>query len=1261
MAHRLILFLALLASVSSAPIVYGGTFTSPAGMTVTWETTDWEELKISMSYTGTGWLSVGFTNQRKMAESDVYVGWVGSDKKVYLYDGWVDGKTQPSRDNHIGGNSSIYDISGSEVNGVTKISFSRKLNTSDAFDYTIGLGTKAYVMWAFGSTDGTPSDDELIQINRHTRAGQVMRELLVPTAPIDIVSPGKFSALNGTLSVMWTLSQDQKALDFIMVGQTTGYVSVAFNDNKGMSKGDYVVGWVDNETKKVTVIDAYDGPKGVKPDETFQGGKQSVYNVSGSQESGRTTIRFSRLIDTGDMLDRKLSGPGLWLLAAMGTQDAISGHGKNRVSAPMWFVSPSGSYTNDDKSFSLSWTSDTSRFITFTMSSTAKGYMAMGLHNSRCAMAGADMITAWFVDNAVTLLDQYSKGPGQNIDDSSNDLILHSSDSKSMKVVFSRRLITGDVNDTAILESKAVTVLWATSDAVPVGKVLKRHSARDCTSVVFPVLHNEASTDPVVIPVPDPKPDPVPVVKNNTSTPGRFESNKFVMTWSVKGKYINITMSAPTQSYVSVGFNSIGAMDGADYVVGWVDDKGKGILLDQYSATTAMPTDDSRNGGKNDVQLISAVRNKDGVSITFTRLLDTGDKYDRPITNASNFHLLWAYGGSIPPALKRADEPEYMYTKHSLAGFQRGFDFFNLNSTGNKPGPPVSKPPPADPGFILVICVCGIIALWGICRLVYHVIVRLAFSRTNSAAAYHPLDPDGDSGMDSDYDGPYKPKNNVRPKNGYNALHEDRERQEDKQMPPMTWRPMSLGPKIFNIFYGIGLWRIPFTSIRLSHTILFIGYLGLNLACMYIVPVSGPITGKYWGTLIMANSFISVLPASRNSLLTVITGLPFERTVAFHRWVGRLVVFLTLVHALMVLRRQVIMNLDWRAYFFYNPSIANIYGMVSLVAGVLMFFTSLPWVRRLQWETFYWTHFLFFLFFIFSWLHDDKSKWYVVASIIVYGIDRVFRLIWGTLPVRTSVFRVKGSSGGVVQIKFPKNYIAKKMGVYEAGQYVFINIPSINPLMWHPFSLSSGPDERSGEVYVRGLGGFSKAVIRKAMTNSSVLIRVDGPYGNTNVHLTRYPVMIMIGGGIGLTPILGVLRDIYRTGDLSVEDVDRIPRHCISDIHVIWTIQSVEQYEWFQEDMEALQSASRHPYMPSLHITVHVTRPRAGQPIAAGFTTGRPNWKVIFDNIAASRPDVARSVFSCGPTMMIRDVWDETSRRSRKGESFDFHSETFSM
>jgi len=39
---------------------------------------------------------------------------------------------------------------------------------------------------------------------------------------------------------------------------------------------------------------------------------------------------------------------------------------------------------------------------------------------------------------------------------------------------------------------------------------------------------------------------------------------------------------------------------------------------------------------------------------------------------------------------------------------------------------------------------------------------------------------------------------------------------------------------------------------------------------------------------------------------------------------------------------------------------------------------------------------------------------------------------------------------------------------------------------------------------------------------------VDGPYGNLNLNYRRYPRLVLVAGGIGITPVMGLLRDAYR-------------------------------------------------------------------------------------------------------------------------------------
>jgi predicted ferric reductase len=118
---------------------------------------------------------------------------------------------------------------------------------------------------------------------------------------------------------------------------------------------------------------------------------------------------------------------------------------------------------------------------------------------------------------------------------------------------------------------------------------------------------------------------------------------------------------------------------------------------------------------------------------------------------------------------------------------------------------------------------------------------------------------------------------------------------------------------------------------------------------------------------------------------------------------------------------------------------------------------------------------------------------YVLAVVISYGGDRLLRFIWSVIPFTATLVRLK--MGKVVQIRFPKHPIAKAFGLYKTGQYVFLNFPQLSLFQWHPFSISSGPDEVTGEVHIKGLGGHTMELVERCgKPEGKLWVRVDGPY-----------------------------------------------------------------------------------------------------------------------------------------------------------------------
>jgi hypothetical protein len=100
---------------------------------------------------------------------------------------------------------------------------------------------------------------------------------------------------------------DGQEIDFVVSAPTTGWVAIGFDPSTAMKDAQMIYGFVRNGA--VTVRDQYgDGPFSHKSD-TELGGSSDIISSGGSEENGRTTIRFTIPIDSGDAYDVPLT-PG---------------------------------------------------------------------------------------------------------------------------------------------------------------------------------------------------------------------------------------------------------------------------------------------------------------------------------------------------------------------------------------------------------------------------------------------------------------------------------------------------------------------------------------------------------------------------------------------------------------------------------------------------------------------------------------------------------------------------------------------------------------------------------------------------------------------------------------------------------------------------------------------------------------------------------------------------------------------------------------
>ena len=285
------------------------------------------------------------------------------------------------------------------------------------------------------------------------------------------------------------------------------------------------------------------------------------------------------------------------------------------------------------------------------------------------------------------------------------------------------------------------------------------------------------------------------------------------------------------------------------------------------------------------------------------------------------------------------------------------------------------------------------------------------------------------------------------------------------------------------------LFKIWLGSWTTGNVLFVVVYAALNIAALL---VSDHSADRGLGTLAAANTMLLVVPATRNNVLTLLLGLPFDRVVLHHRFLGRATITIVFAHFIMYLD-QLMARISEHLYWT---------GLGAFCFLLVILVTTFDWVRRKQFNMFYWSrkkptlrlsptraimrsqcyHVLFPLFFktagyilsiawspfrvnsrqlsfgvsltglhrgcaclasldysfigyfALAYMHSRLARPFLLTGIGIYAVDKLIRAAWTDLPCRTTVFENRGDS--IAQVRFPKNALADFAGKHKPGQYM---------------------------------------------------------------------------------------------------------------------------------------------------------------------------------------------------------------------------------
>ncbi|KAF9572043.1 hypothetical protein EC968_010374 [Mortierella alpina] len=295
----------------------------------------------------------------------------------------------------------------------------------------------------------------------------------------------------------------------------------------------------------------------------------------------------------------------------------------------------------------------------------------------------------------------------------------------------------------------------------------------------------------------------------------------------------------------------------------------------------------------------------------------------------------------------------------------------------------------------------------------------------------------------------------------------------------------------------------------------------------------------------------------KNSIISLITGMSHHRLNQVHRFLGLCLVVLVSVH-------MGCMFYVWQPWqFLVDQQMATSkvrYGLATYTTLCLMVVMAAWPVRRWAYEVFVVSHSLFLVFLVLVSYHTPYAMRFIAAGVFFYVINV---LTGWFVKTHTAVAQATVFSGRLTRLRMDRPVVA-----HVAGQHIYVCVPSMSLIQWHPFTISSA-HQSSLTVHARAVGGFTKRLCRWP-ENTQRRVLLAGPYGEgvrvgrgLDVHKT-----VFVAAGSGLAYIVPILMDL-------LQDRQQQAKARASAVEVIWCVRDPGEVQWFEEELEMALDAAQ--------------------------------------------------------------------------------------
>ncbi|KAE8682155.1 Respiratory burst oxidase-like protein C [Hibiscus syriacus] len=422
------------------------------------------------------------------------------------------------------------------------------------------------------------------------------------------------------------------------------------------------------------------------------------------------------------------------------------------------------------------------------------------------------------------------------------------------------------------------------------------------------------------------------------------------------------------------------------------------------------------------------------------------------------------------------------------------------------------------------------------------------------------------------------------------------------------------------------------------------------------------------------------------------------------------------------------------SYWWFVRGVEGVTGIIMVVLMAIAFTLATPWFRRNKlnlpkflkkltgFNAFWYSHHLFVIVYALLIVHGyylyltktwhQKTTWmYVAVPVVLYACERLTRAFRSSIKA-VKILKVAVYPGNVLSL-----HMSKPQGFkYKSGQYMFVNCSAVSQFEWHPFSITSAPGDDYISVHIRTLGDWTRqlktvfsevcqpppagksGLLRAEGANTSFpKILIDGPYGAPAQDYKKYDVVLLVGLGIGATPMISIVKDIINNMQMeegsypgsSLENGNYNPKNKninskgfkTQKAYFYWVTREQGSFEWFRgimnevAEMDEKRVIELHNYCTSVYeegdarsalITMlqSLHHAKNGVDVVSGTRVkshfAKPNWRQVYKKIALHHPGARIGVFYCGAPALTKELRQLASDFSHKTSTkFEFHKENF--